>query len=128
MRNSMVYLMTAILFVASTGFTLFSHTCFMVGETKVSTKKIDSCCSYETDSPKTVISDHCCENGSQFLKFEVAGSRFYDQELSITPINQLFIIDKIVTFSTNTLGLTYNDLPPPKTGRMILTEYQVFRI
>ena len=120
--------MTSILFVASTGFTLFSHTCFILGETQVSTQKIDSCCDYEATSTNTVISDPCCDDKSQFLKFEVAGARLYNHEFYFTSFNLLFIIEEKVSFSANTTTLVYNDLPPPKTGREILIEYQIFLI
>ncbi|MFI5171942.1 MAG: hypothetical protein ACHQFW_06100 [Chitinophagales bacterium] len=128
MRNSMVYLMTAILFAASTGFTLFSHICFMDGERKVSTQKITSCCTHEIKPAKAEISSNCCKDESQFLKFDYQGMQRAGQDHADFTLIAAYTFTSSKILSAPESFLQLIDLPPPKSGRDILSSIQVFRI
>lgn len=128
-KNITAGLMMAILFAVSSGFTLFSHVCLMGGNQEISSKEIVSCCSDETQNTTTQLSSDCCNDHIQFIKFDFT---------SLTTQYQLqhqFISTDLISLSLNTgfeelnsSFLFFNNLPPPKSGREILSSKQVFRI
>ena len=123
--------MTAILFVASTGFTLFSHICLM-GETQmVSTQKMDDCCAKEPlleTSAEGLNSSNCCIDNSTYLKFDFTGATQRSLEFSDVPLFTAIINVEPENISTTFSGFIFKDLPPPLSGRNILLNKQVFLI
>ncbi len=119
--------MTAMLFIASTGFTLFSHICLMDGEKRVSTQKMEDCCAHP-DTKSTELNANCCIDNSTFLKFDYSG--FTQKPFEITPLNftELVVMVEVEqTISTHVFPAS-QDLPPPNSGRDILVNKQVFLI
>lgn len=128
LKNLSIYLMTAILFVASTGFTLFSHFCSMDEERTISAQKIDICCVQESTTPEDGLNSDCCIYNSTYLKFDFTGSTQKSIEFTEIPVALVSFNIDLSTSSTSTEGHIFRDLPPPTTGREILLSKQVFRI
>ncbi len=123
--------MTTILFVASTGFTLFSHICLMDKKQTVSTQKMDSCCAKEPiTSSKTegLNSSNCCIDNSTYLKFDFTGATQKSLEFSDIPLFILTFNYATESLNASLSDITFHDLPPPHSGRDILLDIQVFRI
>ncbi len=121
--------MMAILFVASTGFSVFTHICIMSGDEEVSVQEIDSCCKMNEEPADVTIESDCCSGNSHFYKLDFTGikERFQPPPQSVV----IAFYSQIISFKESLPGntiLTYNDLQPPKTGRDILSYKQVFRI
>lgn len=123
--------MTAILFVASTGFTLFSHICLMEEKETVSTQKTESCCAKEpiavTDT-EGLNSSNCCIDNSTYLKFDFTGATQRVLEFSDVPQFITILNAEPVNISSTFTGFIFKDLPPPLSGRNILLNKQVFLI
>lgn len=121
-------LMLAIVFATSTGFTMFSHMCFMDGKQEVSTQKIESCCTHDEQSTGATFKGSCCEDETNFYKLDYTASvqRISAVDFSIVLID-LFNF-KINPEAETFVALSNKSLPPPKSGREILTNIQVFRI
>lgn len=119
----------AILFVVSSGFTLFSHVCLMGGEKEISSRQIESCCSSEAPATESRLSADCCDDEVQFIKFDFI-SVTVQYQLNHQFVATDFVIDHFVSDSEeiNTSLLFYHNLPPPKTGREILSYNRAFRI
>lgn len=131
MKNLSIYLMTAILFGASTGFTLFSHFCLMEGNQSISTQKMDSCCAKEpitSSNTEGLNSSNCCIDNSTYLKFDFTGATQKSLEFSDIPIFILAFNHATENFSASLIDNTFHDLPPPHSGRDILLDIQVFQI
>ena len=131
MKNLSIYLMTAILFVASTGFTLFSHICLMDEKQTVSAQKMEDCCVKETlpdASAEGLNSSNCCIDNSTYLKFDFTGATQRVLEFSDIPLFITIINVEPENISTTFSGFIFKDLPPPLSGRNILLNKQVFRI
>jgi len=121
-------LMLAIVFATSTGFTMFSHLCFMDGKQEVSTTKIDSCCAHEEQFQGATFKGVCCNDESTFYKLDYTASV---QRISAVDFN-IVLID-LINFNTHPEAEIFvvhanKSLPPPKSGREILASNQVFRI
>ena len=123
--------MTAILFVASTGFTLFSHICLMEEKETITTQKMADCCAKEpitTTDTEGLNSSNCCIDNSTYLKFDFTGATQRVLEFSDAPHFITIFDSEPENFSTTYSGYIFKDLPPPLSGRNILLNKQVFRI
>ena len=123
--------MTAILFVASTGFTLFSHICLMEEKETITTQKMPDCCAKEpiaTAEKEGLNSSNCCIDNSTYLKFDFTGATQRGLEFSDLPLFITIFNSESVNISTTFTGYIFKDLPPPLSGRNILLNKQVFRI
>ncbi len=122
-------MMLAILFAVSSGFTLFSHVCFMGGAREISSKQIISCCSAETQTAASQLSSDCCNDDVRFIKFDFTSLISQHQaQQHILPAD--FLISSVYNGNEELTSsiLYYNNLPPPKSGREILSSIKVFRI
>lgn len=131
MKNLSIYLMTAILFVASTGFTLFSHICLMDEKETVSTQKMADCCAKEpitSSDTEGLNSSNCCIDNSTYLKFDFTGATQRALEFSDIPLFITIFNAEPENISTAFSGFIFKDLPPPLSGRNILLNKQVFLI
>lgn len=119
--------MTAMLFIASTGFTLFSHMCLMDGEKRISTQKMDDCCSHP-DTKSAEINSNCCIDNSTFLKFDYSG--FTQRNFDFTPLDftELVVNYDVEPLLSKNVFPVFQNLPPPDSGKDILLNKQVFRI
>lgn len=117
-----------VLFATSTGFTMFSHICFMDGEQEVSTSKIDSCCPLEDTGSKTTFTSDCCDDESNFFKLDYLASaqRTDDNTFVIVAIQ----IQQITpTYSVKVIPIdNFSAQPPPKTGRQLLADFSTLLI
>ncbi len=121
--------MVIIVFAVTTGFNLFSHFCFMGGSQEISTSEIHSCCSLEPVATSQQLTSKCCDDGVHFIKLDfttvVAKYQVHQELLPVMAFITEYLSDDVVL---NKPDLIYNNLPPPKSGREILTTHQVFRI
>lgn len=129
-RKISALLMVSVLFAVTTGFNLFSHICFMgEGEKQVSTSEIISCCSSTPVPTNYKISATCCDDDVSFIKLDittvVAKQQFQQELLPVDIFTTNEIFDSEISFSQD---LIFDQLPPPKSGRDILTTKRVFRI
>lgn len=120
--------MMAIMFVTSTGFTLFSHYCLMDGDRTISTTPEASCCEMESNEFGTVLTDNCCIEDSNFIKFDFQAPQFRVNTDILLPV---LVIENFTLFEPVTeIAYTAFDkgLPPPKSGREILSNIQLLLI
>ena len=121
-------LMLAIVFATSTGFTMFSHMCFTDGKQEVSTQKIMSCCSHQEQFQGATFKGSCCDDETNFYKLDYTASI-----QRLIEINFNIVLIDLFNINTNPETETFiahanKSLPPPKSGREILADNQVFRI
>ncbi len=120
--------MLAILFVSSSGFTLFSHFCFMEGDQSVSTSKIESCCDLEEEDNGAEFKSNCCREQTNLIKlgYFTSGQRVINDDQALVFFEPIMLFE-----ANNTLPQTteiVRALPPPKSGRTILTDIHILRI
>jgi len=127
-KNMGIYGLMVILFTTSTGFTLFTHFCFMNGNQEVSPTKIDSCCAIELPKAETEFSSNCCNDETNFIKFDFQA--FAQRNIildELPPAIELVYIDFVPSIEKE-LPQHSTGLPPPKSGRERLIEIQLLRI
>ena len=127
LRKTLVIMLAAILFVSTTGFTIFSHICFMTSEKQVSTQQIESCCTKTSSEASKHISSDCCLANSEFVKLEFTGSTRNTQDISDVVFILIDFSQTEEIYSPHLFAKTQNLLPPKKAGK-ILSLNQVFRI
>ncbi len=121
--------MVAIIFAATTGFNVFTHVCFMSGNKEISVKEIDLCCKTNEEPADDEIKANCCLQDSGFYKLDFTALK---EKLQLQ--KQKIVIAYYLQFPPleekyfDILIPNYNDLPPPKSGRDVLSHKQVFRI
>jgi hypothetical protein len=122
------YLMLAILFVSSSGFTLFSHFCFMEGDRSVSTSKIESCCDLEEEQTGAELKSNCCQEQTNLIKlgYFTSGQRVVNDDQAMVYFEPLMLFEANNTKPQTTEVV--RALPPPKSGRTILTDIHILRI
>jgi len=131
LKNLSIYLMTAILFFASTGFTLFSHFCLMEEKQTVSAQKMEDCCAKEpltSTSSQALNSSNCCIDNSTYIKFDFIGATARMLEFSDVPLFITIFSAEPENIAITYSGYIFKDLPPPLSGRNILLNKQVFLI
>ncbi len=123
-----IYALMVILFTTSTGFTLFSHFCFMDGNQEVSATKIDSCCSIALPDVETELTSQCCNDETNFIKFDFQA--FAQRNIIIDefpPMDALVLLNFVPAIEKE-LPQNSAGLPPPKSGRERLVDIQILRI
>lgn len=121
--------MVVILFAVNTGFQLFSHICFMGGGQEVSPTEIASCCAHEPVIAAHTLSSSCCDDDTQFIKMDLTTlvSVYQGHPILFSVIVADMIQHQVATGDDN-LAFVFDQYPPPKPGRDILSLNQVFRI
>lgn len=122
------YVMMLVLFATSTGFTMFSHMCFMDGQQAVSASKIDSCCPIDQVSDITSLTSDCCDDETNFYKLDYLASvqRSSDNDFVLLAT---FVFQAFFTSETSVVAITnYSPQPPPKSGREILSDIRTLQI
>ncbi len=121
--------MVIVVFAVTTGFNLFSHICLMGGDHEISTTEIASCCSLQPKASDFQLNTKCCDDEIQFIKldFTTIVTKFQAQSENL-PLIAFYSDDLMDVVDEHQTNLIYNNLPPPKSGREILTTNHVFRI
>lgn len=127
-KHVLTYVMMLVLFTTSTGFTMFTHMCFMEGKKEISATAIDACCSSEETPATQQLNNNCCNEESYFYKLDYLASLHRAGEsdifLPVSFLLQEFISPEIQVY---TLDLTSTQ-PPPKSGREILTAIRILQV
>jgi hypothetical protein len=109
--------------VSSLGLTANKMVCLKSGKTKLSAFSIKDCCP-EKESSLPVIKSHCCDITNTFFdlgdiqktqKVEI-GQSFTVQSLFNNP---LFVYN--TSLASDKLTTSFADLPPPRSGRTLLS-------
>ncbi len=120
----------SVIFIFSTGFTVFTNICSISNHKQIGIENIKSCCEENfPHDPVITLKSKCCETDHQFLKFDFTAIQQYD--IHYFPVNYISFstIADIVLINIEITALSFHiDLPPPDKGRDILIQNQVFLI
>lgn len=122
------YIMMVVLFTTSTGFTMFSHMCFMDGQQSVSASKIDSCCPMDESTASATLTSDCCDDETNFYKLDYQASVQRSDDNGFV-LMATFLFQSFTASETSIVALTnYSPQPPPKSGREILSDIRTLQI
>lgn len=128
-RKTISLFLVVSLFGTSLGFSVFSHICLLNGNKEISLRHRTSCCAdAQTEHKDLTLMPVCCNDGLQWIKLSYAG--FTQTSLHLFVFMQAIPanLNILSPLTENALYLAPADLPPPKTGRTLLAEQQIFLI
>ncbi|MBC8047452.1 MAG: hypothetical protein H7Y00_11700 [Fimbriimonadaceae bacterium] len=132
-KNIMSWFLLVVLFISTSGFSVFSHVCSMSGLKEVGISEVESCCSQKEEGTKNKLdqfSSDCCKTDIQFVKFNFDALRGKNEKNIIEQPSSIIYIEQLIELNYNEY-ISYNvsqNLPPPKTGRIILLQQDLLRI
>ncbi|MEZ5013714.1 MAG: hypothetical protein R2794_05435 [Chitinophagales bacterium] len=121
--------LSLLLLVSSSGISLFSHLCLMEGDQELSITHMEGCCADMQPVPGTVWENRCCDDEAQLLALDMNAPVMRHLIIAApdlyTEIPQSLDADPDISGRAKAIEIS---LPPPKTGRDILTDNSILRI
>lgn len=131
LQNFTSILLAVVLFITTSGFSIYSHLCTISGDKDYSVSQLEPCCSSDAQqSSADIQKESCCQTDHQFIKLEVNASQVNKDILPVI-VEQYFSLihyQPDLLFCTDRELFLFENLPPPKAGKSILITNQVFRI
>lgn len=131
LQNFTSILLAVVLFITTSGFSIYSHLCTISGDKDYSVSQLEPCCSSDTQqSSADFQKESCCQTDHQLIKLEVNAPQINKDILPVL-VGHYFAIPEYQAnlSSCRDQGIfLFENLPPPKTGKTILITNQVFRI
>ena len=120
--------MAVLVFLTSSGFAVYYHSCLMSGDREVRMHQIASCCVHDPNPSPAEIDASCCYDNTGYLKIDFNASQDVHHPVQPVFCSVVAIIpDAAKDLQFHSAGI-YKDLPPPKDGRTLLAENNILRI
>lgn len=128
-KKTTALFLAMVFILSSLGFTINKMVCLKSGKVKISLSHLKECCPGEKNSG-TIIKTKCCDiNNTSFhlTDFDASQkSKINVADGCVLAINKFSFTNK--NYSTTTSKLEFADLPPPISGRELLSFISILKI